>query len=91
VTTAAQHGFKIAQGHVASLTSGVTSSAKKGAPLVEASGAAAARAKDAFVALHEAPQALDGEALRSVLSHVRSGGGAPPQNNPSPPDNPAGT
>ena len=32
VTTAAQHGFKIAQGHVASLTSGVTSSAKKSSP-----------------------------------------------------------
>src|SRR5438067_2295060 len=84
VTTAAQQGFRIAHAHVSGLTSSVVGSAKKAGPLVQAGAAGAARARDAIVDLHAPRSALDGEALRSILSHVRSGeAGAPPQNNPS--------
>jgi hypothetical protein len=83
VTTAAQQGFRIAHAHVSGLTSSVVGSAKKAGPLVQAGAAGAARARDAIVDLHAPRSALDGEALRSILSHVRSGeAGAPPQNNP---------
>src|SRR5438067_2051612 len=60
VTTATQYGFKIAQGHVASLTSGIASSAKKAAPVAHAGAAAATRAAEAVVDLHQASMGLDG-------------------------------
>ena len=52
-------------------------------PVIQAS---KERASEAVIALHRAPDALDGEALRSVLGNVRSGGGgAPPRNDPGSP------